>query len=297
MQVRGGRLRRRRRGGSGGALVVAGFSKVESRGMGWRDGEERKGDAFGALEAGEGPDIYKVTVAAIEGIPIEEVTGAQRQIGKVSELACSFGGGVGALQKMARTHGVTFTDGRAEGIKRGWRVRSPKTVKYWGALENAAITAVMNPGKTRSVGPQGRRVDFKVKGSFLWCRLPSDRVLCYPYPSIKPKETPWGEMKDQLHYMVVDSVTRKWVETSTYGGKLAENVTQAICRDLLAYSMRQAEDAGYPIVLHAHDESVVELPESFGTLEVFETCCSRTPAWAEGLPVVAKGWIGRRYRK
>lgn len=278
-------------------LMAADFANIESRGLAWLAGDDQKLDDFRAYDAGEGPDIYRLAASAIEGIPIAEVTKAQRQIGKVSELACGFGGGVRAFQKMARNYGVTISDDKAEAIKIRWRELNTRTVGYWYDLERVAIQAVLRSGQVVSVGPKERAVSFRVKGSFLWCRLPSGRVLAYPYPCIKPKETPWGELKDQLHYKTRDGLTRKWAEVSTYGGKLAENVTQAICRDLLVYAIRQAEAAGYPIVLHVHDELVTEFLGEFGSLPEFEAICSRKPGWAEGLPVVAKGWVGRRYRK
>jgi hypothetical protein len=102
-------------------------------------------------------------------------------------------------------------------------------------------------------------MSFLVKGSFLFCKLPSGRVLTYPYPKLKPIMTPWGEEKEQIHYMSVDGKTRKWQETHTYGGKLAENVTQAVSRDILADAMLRVEKHGFPIVMHVHDEIVAEV--------------------------------------
>lgn len=279
-------------------FLAADFANIEGRGLAWLAGGEKKLDAFRAFDAGEGPDIYKTAASAIYGISVADVTDTQRQVGKVSELACGFGGGVGAFQKMARGHNVKVSDEQAEAIKLRWRRDNPKIVKYWRALEKTAIKAVLDPGGTWSVGPRGRDVAFRIKGSFLWCRLLSGRVLCYPYPVVKLKETPWGEMKDQVHYKTVDGDTRKWIEVSTYGGKWAENITQAICRDLLAYVMKQIETTRYSdIVLHSHDELVVEVPKGSGSLSEFETLCAQKKSWADGLPVVAKGWRGRRYRK
>lgn len=274
-------------------LLAADYANIEGRGLAWLAGEEWKLDAFRAYDAGTGPDLYKVSAHRIYGTPIEEITKDQRQIGKVAELACGYQGGVGAFQMMAKTYLVKVADDLADRIKQKWREAHPATVKFWYALEDAALEAVRHPGRVTTVG----KIAYRVKGSFLWCKLPSGRVLCYPYPKIKLIETPWGELKDCLHYMHVDGLSNKWVEAHTYGGKLAENVTQAICRDLLAYSIRQAEENGYPVVLHVHDEIVSEVPKDFGSLEEFEAICARTPAWAEGLPVVTEGWRGERYRK
>ena len=279
-------------------LLAADFSNIEGRGLAWLAGEERKLHRFREFDAGTGPDICKATASAVLGKPVLAITDDERQtFGKVPELACGFGGGVGAFQQMAKTYLVKVSNEVAESAKNGWRADNPAIVRYWWDLENAAMSAVVNPNQKYSAGGKGREVIFKVSGSFLWCRLPSGRVLCYPYPRLKEKQTPWGDLKDQVHYMTVDGLTNKWVETHTYGGKLAENVTQAICRDLLVAAIRNAEAGGYPVVLHVHDEVVSEVPEDFGSLAEFEKLCSQMPAWAKGLPVVAKGWRGKRYRK
>lgn len=280
-------------------LLAADFKNIEGRALAWLAGEDWKIKAFRDYDAGIGPDLYLVSAARIYGTEPTDYNedSIERQHGKVAELACGYQGGVGAFQTMAKTYLVKVSDTVADTIKTKWREAHPKIVQYWYALEQAALDAVLNAGKTYRVGPNGRGVFFRVSGSFLWCKLPSGRVLCYPYPTVKAIEAPWGEMKDQVHYMTVDGLTNKWVETHTYGGKLAENVTQAICRDLLVAAIRQAEAKGYPVVLHVHDEVVSEVPNDFGSLEDFETACSTMPAWADGLPVVAKGWRGERYRK
>lgn len=296
----------------GNDLMAADFASIEGRGLPWLAGEDWKVDAFRAFDAGLGPEIYKLGASEILEKPIADITADERQTyGKVPELACGYQGGVGAFQQMAKTYLVKVPNDVAEFAKNRWREKHPKIVTYWRDLEDAAFGAVTNPARAFVVGPVGRQVAYKVSGSFLWCRLPSGRVLCYPYPRIMPKEMPWGAVRDVVTYMTVpndeqfrkkqvieDPVnTKAWARVSTYGGKLAENVTQAICRDLLVYAIRQAEAAGYPVVLHVHDEVVAEVPKGFGDLKEFESICGRAPKWAAGLPVVAKGWRGERYRK
>lgn len=280
-------------------LLAADASNIEGRGIAWLAGEEWKLNAFRAYDAGTGPDLYLVAAGRIydRDASVFSEDGIERQHGKVAELACGYQGGVGAFQKMAKNYLIKVADDLADNIKEKWRAAHPSIVQYWYDLEAACFEAVCRPGTVTMAGPKGRNVKFRVSGSFLWLLLPSGRVLCYPYPRIKPKETPWGEMKDQVHYMTVDGTTKEWVETHTYGGKLSENITQAICRDLLVSAIRNVEAAGYPVVIHVHDEVVAEVPEGAGSLDEFKTLCSRTPAWAAGLPAVWKGWRGRRYRK
>lgn len=293
----------------GNVLYAADFANIEGRVLAWLADEKWKLQAFrdydtilGTDAKGKpirkGPDLYLVTAAGILGKTIGEVTEEERQgSGKVPELACGFQGGVGAFQNMAKIYGVKYTDDRANAIKEAWREKHPRIRSYWGDVEAAALDAVMHPGQKVKAGPAGREVAYRINGSFLWCRLPSGRVLCYPYPKLKAKETPWGEMRDAVHYMAVNSTTNKWEETDTYGGKLVENVTQAVARDLLAQAMLRVEAAGYPIVLHVHDEIVAEVPEGTGDLKTYEALCAEVPSWAAGLPIATAGWTGRRYRK
>jgi len=291
-------LRGMLRAAPGNEFFCADFANIEGRGLAWLAGEEWKLDAFRAFDAGTGPDLYLVAAAKIYGCDIAEAK-PYRQTGKVSELSLGYQGGLGAFRKMEKALGIKLglSDEEVQQGKEGWRQGHPRITQLWYDYEEAAVKAVMSPGLVVSAGPSGRAIKFKVSGSFLFCLLPSGRALTYPYPKVKPIETPWGEMKDQVHYMTVDGTTNKWVETHTYGGKLAENVTQAICRDLLAFSITNAEAAGYPVVLHVHDEVVSEMPKGAGTLEEFEAICARTPQWAAGLPVTTAGWRGERYRK
>lgn len=279
--------------GPGRELVAMDFSAIEARVLAWLAGQEEVLEIFRTHGK-----IYEHAASGIYRKDIKDVTKAERQIGKVAVLALGYGGGVGAFQSMARVYGVKVDDALADQIKKAWRESHAKIVQYWYDLENAAINAV-ELGTACKAGALGRQVVFKKNGSFLWCKLPSGRVLCYPYPVIKPIETPWGEMKDALHFMSVNGVTNKWEETKTYGGSLAENITQAVSRDLLAEAMLRLEDAGYPVVMHVHDEAVVEISQDAGEeiLQSIEHVMATVPEWAAGLPLSAEGWRAFRYRK
>ena len=268
-------------------LVVADYSAIEGRGLAWLAGDERELEIYRS-----GQDVYIATAARILGKRIEDVTKDERQSpGKIAVLACGYQGSVGAVRKFG---GEGMTDEEVkEKIVDPWRQAHPVIVDYWYTLEDACMRAVRFPGVTVEV----RNVAFRVQGMYLMIRLPSGRLLRYYAPDIRPCATSWGEMKDCVTYMTVDSLTKRWIRTNTYGGKLAENITQGTCRDLMAHAMLLLEESGYPIVLTVHDEIISEVPEGFGSLEEFENLMSYTPGWADGFPVDAKGWRGKRYKK
>ena len=294
----------------GKKIIAADYNNIEGVVLAWLAGEDSKTDAFRKYFAGKGPDLYLVAAAGIYGIPLADMSKkthpSERQIGKVSELACGYGGGVGAFQTMAHTYGVKVPDEQAEEIKTAWRDSNPNIVRFWYDLEEAAIRAVTNPGKAIECGP----VRFKMVGSFLWLQLPSGRALCYPYAKILPVKTPWGQMKDALTFKTVPNVsnrkkivhvdstnTSKWARISTYGGAISENVTQAVARDVLYEAQPRLERNGYPLILHVHDENVSECDASHGSVSEYEEIMCELPTWAKGLPVAASGFQSDRYKK
>jgi DNA polymerase len=281
-------------------LMCPDFSNVEGRGLAWLAGEEWKLQAFRDFDAGTGPDLYKVTYGRSVGIPVEKVDKAGRQIGKVIELACGYQGSTGAFQTFARLYGLKVPDEEAARLAGAWRDAHPATRGFWYALNDAAMAAVAQPGRRVEAGP----IAYLRQDGWLWCRLPSGRVLAYANPSIAKNDR--GE--DAVHYwgvpnpakpIPVDGVsTRRWARLSAYGGLLAENVTQAMCRDLLAEAMLRLDAHGYPIALTVHDEIVVEAPHGFGSPEEVRQIVSEVPEWAKGFPIaVGKIERQRRYSK
>jgi DNA polymerase len=194
----------------------------------------------------------------------------------------------------------------AELIKVGWRkkhlrISDPKT-GAWRQLEDAAIAAVEQPGSVTST----MGVRYTVAHSFLWCLLPSGRALAYGSPKMQETEAPWAdktlepakrEKKMSLTVRGTDAQTEKWIRFPVYGGSFFNNVVQGSARDLLVHGMFNAEAAGYPIVLHTHDEMAAELPYGKGSWQELAEIAGRLPAWAGDLPLTADGWESKRYRK
>lgn len=293
LAVVGDCLRGMVRAPAGRRLIAADFSNIEGRVLAWLAGEQWKCDAFSAFDRGEGPDIYRLAYARAFGIPVGGVDDDGRQVGKVMELALGYQGGVGAFQTMAVGYRVSVSDERADEIKVAWRDAHPAIVQFWWDLDRAAQQAVQAPGIVYRVGA----LAFRRAGSFLFLRLPSGRTLCYPYPRVADREVPWGGTRPAVVYKGVDSYTRRWQDCWAYGGLWAENVTQAVARDVMAEAMGRVEAAGYPVVLTVHDEVVSEINCDFGSLSEFEALMVELPSWADGLPVAAKAWSAERYRK
>ena len=278
--------------GEGREFVCADYSSIEGRVLAWLAKEETALDVYRS-----GRDPYKVNAAAIYGVSYDEVTKAQRQIGKVAELALGYQGSVGAFNAMAVNYGVVLPDGEVKEIVQAWREAHPKTTAMWRDLENACTSAIKAPGRIFECG----RTLFAVKDvhgtPFLAMRLPSGRFLWYCRPRIEAKMMSWGEPKDVPAFDGVNSMTRKWGTQYLYGGLLAENLTQATARDLLVNGMLNAEQHGYPIVMHVHDEAVAEVFAGVGDVAAFERYLCDLPSWAVGLPIKAEGWKGTRYKK
>lgn len=299
---------------NGKKLVAADLSNIEGRVLAWLAGEEWKLQAFRDYDAGTGPDLYKMTAGSILGKAPEDVTKDERQsTGKVPELACGYQGAVGAFASMARLYGLDLPEEEVLAIVKAWRRANRNITRFWYELEQAAIGAVETPGVTREVGLLKVRRD----GAWLKIVLPSGRALVYPQPKLGHRKGPCrlcgglGEVEEvkcsecngtgetygrlQLNYSGVDPYTKQWARIWTYGGKLVENVVQAVARDVLADAMPRAEASGYEIVLTVHDEIVTET--TTGTAEGLSAIMSTNPPWAEGLPLSAAGFSALRYGK
>lgn len=269
----------------GKQLIASDYGAVEARVLAWLAGENHVLDAFRA-----GLDTYKVAAAAIYGVAYENVTKDQRQTGKTAELACGYQGWQGAWAKMAETTGCTIGDEEeVKTIILAWRANRPATKNLWGGLEEAAVQTVIT-GKVHKYG----KIMFGIKGPYLFMRLPSGRMLAYPFPETEKRDR-YGKEVDVVTFMTTNSYTKKWERQSTYGGKLTENAVQAIARDLLCDAIINFDMLGLPVVLHVHDEIVIETAEDF--LHSAENIMQQMPAWAEGLPMAAEGWRAFRYRK
>lgn len=310
-----------------GQLIYSGdLSNIEGRVAAWLGGEQWKLDAFRAYDAGAGPDLYLLAAAGMLGLALSMIDDEQRQIGKVSELSLQFQGGHGAFITMGANYGITpemvtpvikaatDPDLWAATVERydpknryglgldewvalrvtvdAWRAKHPGIVEQWGVCEAAAINAVMQPGKAFQAG----RLSYACAGGILWCKLPNGKLLSYVDPQLKDIETPWGAMKRGLTYMSLNSMTRRYERTKSYGGLLFQNGVQAIAREIIMEAKLRMRDRGWPCILKVHDE-VVCLMEPGVDLADYIAELSAVPDWASGLPIAAKAVSGRRYGK
>jgi len=269
----------------GHRLLSGDYSQIEARITGWVAGEP-----FADM-------AYEKMAARIFDVPLEQVTGKQRQVGKVAELGCGFGMGSDRYKDTVKEWtGVEITESLAERAVQTYRESKPGIRQFWYDIEDAALAAVKQPGSVQAVGPNGC-IRYTYRGQFLFCILPSGRPLAYALPQVQVVTTPWGEPKEEVTFCGIDGYSRKWERQSTYGGHLTENVVQAMARDVMAEAMLRLEEAGYPVVLSVHDELVADVPEGQGSLEEYLAIMQQDVEWAPGLEIEVEGWEGRRYRK
>lgn len=265
-------------------FVVADFSAIEARVIAWLAGETWRMKAFA-----NGEDIYCASASRIFGVPVVKhgINGHLRQKGKVAELACGYGGGVPAMKSMG---GDKMPESELKQIINDWRRASPNIVRLWYALESAA-TAAVRTGMPESAAGLIFRYESGGGMKFLTIQLPSGRKLFYANPFFAPNR--FGN--DSLHYY--GAKAGKWTALETYGGKLTENVVQAIARDCLAAALDNLEKEGYRTVMHIHDEVILDVPKDKADLDrVCRLMCAQAP-WAKGLLLNADGFVGDYYRK
>jgi DNA polymerase bacteriophage-type len=275
----------------GHTLIGADFSSIESRVLAWIAGEEWKLDSYRRFDPTHDPrdEPYCVTACKIFRVPDGSYTkdSPERSTGKTCDLAFGYMGGLAAWRKFEPER---FTDDEVKQFLREWRASHPRIKAFWYNIDRAAVTAMLERGRVVRCGA----VAFRANGSFLALKLPNGRKLLYP------QSRSIGDSQRQ-HIVFADNAGGRFTDCrngqGAYGGLWTENVVQAISRDLLAEAMLRIEVAGYPIVLHLHDELVAEVPEGFGSTDEFSHLMTRRPAWALDLPIAASAWTGKRYCK
>ena len=261
-------------------FIVADFSAIEARVIAWLAGEEWRMKAFA-----NGEDIYCASASKMFGVPVVKhgENGHLRQKGKISELACGFGGSVGAMKAMG-ADSLGLSDTELKQIVTDWREASPHITEFWWAVDRAVKKAVKEKTATKTHG-----LLFSYEAGFLFIRLPSGRRLAYAKPYIG-KNKFGGE---SVTYMGINA-QKKWDRLESYGPKFVENCVQGIARDLLMYSMQTLSQ--YFIVGHIHDEMIIEASKDMSLEEVRQQM-ARTPKWAKGLILRADGYECEFYKK
>ncbi len=264
----------------GHTFLVSDYAAIEARVIAYLAGEKWRQDVFA-----NGGDIYCSSASQMFKVPVEKhgINGHLRQKGKVAELACGYGGGVAALKAFGADK-MGLTEEEMQDIVTQWRLASPTIPKFWRDTENAAKRALQNPGRTYTI-PCG--VKYCRDSDALRCRLPSGRILSY-----------WdARLEDNsIVFMGQNQTTRKWEKTETWGGKLVENIVQAVARDCLAVALLRLEAAGYDITFHVHDEIIAEAPEG-SRWEDMADIMGQPIDWAPGLLLRGDGYDTKFYMK
>ena len=272
----------------GETFAVCDFSAIEARVLAWLAGEEWVLEVF----RGHGK-IYEATAAQMYGCSVEEIskTDPRRQKGKIAVLALGYQGGTGALAAMGGERmGLSAED--MAGIVRDWRKANPHIVKCWANIETAAQRCVTTGIDQKVYGLVFHR---RQEDGTMTIQLPSGRLLCYRSMTTGTNRFGNGSLK----YRGVNSTTNQWGWIETYGGKLTENIVQAIARDCLAHTLLALDRNGYPTVFHVHDEVVCEVPKEEGpeALKEIQKIFADVPDWAEGLPLKGAGYVTDYYLK
>lgn len=278
---------------TGNKFVVADFSAIEARVIAWLAGESWRQEVF----ATHGK-IYEASASQMFHVPIERIKKgnpeyALRAKGKVAELALGYQGSVGALINMGALS-MGLSEDELPEIVSAWRAANPRIKDLWYSMEQAAVDTVAS-FRPNVVKCLTFRYEFDPVSDlrFMTITLPSGRKLFYPFPVIL--ENNFG--KPAVHYMGQNGKSNKWEQLSTYGGKLTENVVQAIARDCLAVTLDRLDKAGYKTVMHIHDEAVIDCPAEQADLEAVCNIMKQPIPWAPGLILNADGFVGDYYKK
>jgi len=271
----------------GHKFIVADFSAIEARVIAWFAGEQWRLDVFNSHGK-----IYEASASQMFGVPIEQITKGSdlRQKGKVAELALGYQGGPGALISMGALKNGLTEEELPELVKQ-WRKANPKIVRFWYDVENAAKKAI----KERTTVRIGTKLKAIYQSGFLFLELPSSRRLAYAKPKVVEHDKFPG--KEKIIFHEVNPTSHQWEVKDTYGGKLVENIVQATARDCLAHSLLKLDKAGYKIVMHVHDEVVIEAPKDCNDLDKICTIMGEPIPWAPGLPLRADGFECKYYQK
>jgi DNA polymerase len=271
----------------GKLLAACDYSQIETRVLAWLAGVDWVLDTFR-----KGGDVYVEMASRIFLVPPDKVTDQQRQLGKIAVLGLGYGMGWKKFKVTCGLFGVELDDDFAQRVVMIYRESHAGVTGFWKRMQYAATAAVAEPGSIQSFN----RISYSVVGRWLRCSLPSGRLISYCDPVIETEIAEWGDEVNCLKYWSVDSQSHSWMKTKTYGGKLVENIVQAVSRDILAAALVKAEARGYNPVFHVHDEIVCEIgPEH--SLDNLRQLMTEVPSWAKGCPIGAAGFCGRRYRK
>lgn len=288
----------------GNVLIDADFSAIEARVISWLAGQEWRLEVFRTHGK-----IYEASASQMFHVPIEKIKKgnpeyALRQRGKVAELALGYQGGVSAMRRMDTGHNLDdLSDDEVKGIVDRWRETNSMIRDLWNIVDSAAVTVITNGGAqtirsetTDAVITLSCELDVITGTRYMTILLPSGRKLYYPSPEIGVNR--WGN--PSVSYMGQNQTTKRWERVETYGGKLVENIVQAIARDCLAIAIENLEAQGLHVVFHIHDEVVIDTPawaDNDTMLDTVTKIMTKPIPWAQALPLNADGWVDKFFKK
>ncbi|WP_443660127.1 DNA polymerase [Clostridium algidicarnis] len=270
----------------GNRFIVSDFSAIEARVIAWFAGEQWRMEVFKTHGK-----IYEASASQMFKVPIEEITKGSplRQKGKISELALGYGGSVGALTAMGALD-MGVEESELKGLVDKWRSANPNITKFWWDCDKAAKKAI----RERTTVNMQYGLKFIYDPGVLFIQLPSGRKLSYLRPKIVPHETFSG---DKITYEGMEQTSKQWTTLDTYGPKIVENIVQATARDCLREAMFRVDEAGFDIVMHVHDEVVLDVPKEVGSVEEINKIMGVDIEWAPGLLLKADGYECSYYMK